>query len=185
MTANVTVEIDGQTYPVSDARWLQIAPCGCINGCTLVDHRPHGPVILDVEQAWKEFKDSAEALRRDKAAGFVMRLAHRSEVQKMTVECPHTPKWGVDVAPIPDGYTWAAPDMMPDSRARMHLVPGAHDREARYVLGDKAWDWRDDTATLTSLCGKKGRMWSTHWSTSGTVTCLRCEAKARAQEVAA
>jgi len=178
-TPTITFEINGEQVPATAALWYEIAPCGCAAGATTImlpGDPTYTPKVTE-DDAWHSFYDgqpgAAEHIRRQKAAGFRMEVGLRSEItERMKDSCPHDPKWGV-VDPCPDGYTWA----VRDGSRRMHLVPGAKDRNARFVHG-LTFSEAYDRGPVAALCGRSERLWSTHWVLTGAPHCLACERKA-------
>jgi hypothetical protein len=169
-TATITFDINGETVPLSDASWYQVAPCGCAAGVMVAD--PGGRPVLTEDDAWSDYMGSAEERRRDRAAGFRMELGRRRDVVERMVDCPHDPKWGVPPLPKPDGHVWVG---MYGSK-RSHLVPGVENPDTRYLLGDEP----RHADEVVSLCGMVSRYWSTRWEHGAEQpTCRRCEGKAR------
>lgn len=176
----ITFEIDGQTVAAHDASWYQIAPCGCAGGVTVVA-LPDSRMTprLTEEDAWAAFYEGrAELRRRDQAAGFTMRLGHRSAVRELMRECEHEPKWGIAPIPNVEGHEWATTHRIPSARDRQHLVPAeavTHGSDQLTVRTSKA----------VALCGRSDWYWfhDKPW-VKGAPTCRRCEAKAREQVAA-
>jgi hypothetical protein len=164
---NVLFEIDGQPTPMGDCSWLMYAPCGCLCGASSVRD-----VAMTDEQAWASLEPNTEQRRRDKAAGFRVKIGLRSDVMALKHECTHDPKWGVAKTPIPDGYQWARQFSSRPGR-RKHLVPdiGVENfREQRWTAGKTA-----------PLCGGKAEFhWSTEWYALDAPECLACAKKASA-----
>jgi len=176
----ITFQIDGETVSADAAAWYVIAPCGCAEGATVVglpgvEMKPK----LTEEDAWAEFYEGrGEQRRRDQAAGFTMRLGHRSAVRELMRECEHDPKWGVPPTPKAEGHEWATTHRIPSARDRRHLVP----EEAVTFDGGRL---KRSNAKAVALCGRSDWYWfhDKPW-VKDAPTCRRCEAKAREQVAA-
>jgi hypothetical protein len=159
----VLFEIDGKPT----RSWFILAPCGCACGCHVVNEG-----AMTEDEVWKSFTPNAEQRRRDKAAGFRIEVGPRSDVLKLSDKCPHTPKWGVEKAPVPEGHQWAREYCLTYGR-RKHLVPdiGVENcTEGRYGAGHTA-----------ALCGSEAFHWHTEWyAVDGIPECLTCVKKASA-----
>lgn len=157
---NVLVQLDGETEPtpLDDLSWETVAPCGCT--CAAAVARYYG---TDVEKVRKRLVPHAEERRREDAQGFVYRLDRTEAVcDRLTVDCPHTPKWGVEKAPVPSGYWWA--HASGGRRAHLVAVPAAADK-VRFE------EW------AVPLCGGKRDLFGKNWD--DYPTCRTCEKKAR------
>lgn len=159
--------VDGQPTPADDCTWYEIAPCGCYCGAMLA---VVGDTVYALEeQVWKHHYPNAELRRRQVAAGFTMRLDLRARVvELLTIECPHTPKWGVQATPVPDGYAWFREDGYRKRGPRKHLVP------------ESAAEWRSGERPV-ALCGIPSNLWRTgRHLTNGVPECTRCQKAANA-----
>jgi len=179
MTTSVTIafDIEGESVPIAEASWYEVAPCGCTCAVTVAESFYGSRVVLTAEDAWPQFYECAEAMKRAQAEGFRVEVGRRTDVsERLHGHCPHDPEWGVPLPPQPDGYVWAG---IEDSK-RSHLVMGVRDREARWLICENPY--RFDAETRVSLCGKSSRFWSTHWASNAEApTCRRCERVALTQ----
>lgn len=164
MTA-IKFEIDGQMVAPEDASWYLTAPCGCCCGVSLTV-RTEDEVVATEEQMWRVWEPNAEKRKRQRAAGFTTVLGLRADVkERVVLHCPHTPTWGVERTPVPDGYCWAAPT---ESPRRKHLVADEFDR-----------DWLFGPAEV--LCGNTTRGWTSNRSLlMDLAECVRCQRRANA-----
>lgn len=157
--------VDGKSVPATSCDWLLAAPCGCVCGLTVVAG-PHGVRALTAAAALAEFIPNAEKRKRDVKVGWTVRLTadRRAACDEMTLPngCPHTPQWGVEPRPTPDGWTWAAHY----NARRLHLAPTE-------AVADKAW------RTATTLCLSEGYGWSAAiYNVNYLPECARCLKKA-------
>lgn len=169
--------IDGEDVPLTECDWLHIAPCGCACGIAMAEMKNSDHVIADEDAAHLEFTatQTQREVKRDKAAGFTVRLIKHATFQAdrgiLTLECPHEPKWGIEPIPTPDGYGWGREWR----KKTKHLV------KSEAIYRD---DWRA-YATVPDedrqpLCGQKVRLPS--WSEDKwdeTLECSRCVKRAR------
>jgi hypothetical protein len=83
-------------------------------------------------------------------------------------KCEHTPTWGVEKTPKPEGCHWAKNY----KGRRMHLVKGDPDKS--YKMGD----WSSKT---TALCGTDDYQWDA-WPglKSDYLECAKCAQAAKA-----
>ncbi|MDQ0377925.1 hypothetical protein [Amycolatopsis thermophila] len=166
-------EVDGKALPADDCSWLLIAPCGCPCGITVIGRGDD--VLATAEQAMKAFVPNAEQRRRDAKAGWKVRLGLRKEVHQLVDDCKHTPRWGVEKTPIPEGHVWARQvvSVRRGNGRRKHLVPviGVENRsEGRYGAGE-----------TPALCGSSTWHWSDKWwDVNDYPECVRCQRAARA-----
>ncbi|WP_326565105.1 DUF6011 domain-containing protein [Amycolatopsis rhabdoformis] len=158
-------EIDGKPTPIDDCSWLLYSPCGCMSGISTVRDG-----ALTEDDAWADFEPNAEQRKRDKAAGLRVTIGLRSEVRNLATDCPHTPKWGVENTPVPDGHQWAQTVHTPRGR-RKHLVPD--------VGVENYAERRYDSGNTAALCGSEGWSWGTAWHELDAPECLACARKAK------
>jgi hypothetical protein len=168
------VEIDGAPVKLDDAVWIQHAPCGCMCAVSNAE-RGNDPTLTD-DQAWLTFTNTGTKREADldKAAGFKVRLItladYRSEKYGTLLgTCPHEPRWGRAVTPIPDGFAWGRDRYNRRAKVR-HLVPAL-------ALGD--FRWKGET-----FCGQQlpRVTWQAdNWMRHETYECARCAAKAEQQ----
>lgn len=161
--------IDGAPTPADDCTWYEIAPCGCYCGAMLAV--VGDAVYATEEQVWRHREPNAEQRRRQIAAGFTQKLDLRSKVvELLTPQCEHTPTWGVEATPIPEGYAWFREDGYKAKGRRIHLVPAS---AAEWKVGERP----------AALCGAASNLWRTgSHVTSGIPECTRCQKAAKAGE---
>jgi hypothetical protein len=167
--SRVYLEVDGEPQLATDCHWLEIASCGCVGGVSRA--MSAGEVHFTGEDAFH--CDSPKVKREEsRKQGITYKLVtleqYRGEwADKMRAGCTHTPKWGIDPIPVPDGWTWKTLDANFGRRSyRKHIVP---------VEGDA--DWRVQTA---ALCGKAHTYWKdSRGMLSDCVPCAKCEKLAR------
>ncbi len=170
MTA-LLFRIDDQAVPADDASWYTIAPCGCVSGVMLAVVAD--TVYADEATVWKHLVPNSEQRRREQAAGFTVEIGLRKDVSVRLANCPHTPMWGVEKTPIPDGHQWARDNSLDGRSRRLHLVPG---------LPAKGIDYERHVA----LCSTERRLWSAQWHmTDGLPECTKCATAAVEQAKAA
>lgn len=170
MSAGIMIMIDGEPVDLDEASWIQVAPCGCTSAVTIAysDYGSGPPhLVASAEQATKRFADSVAELRQDAALGYTVKPIRRRDLDSM--ECNHTPRWGVPPRPTPEGSAWAIGGYWGSERTRVqHLVA------AKSVEKDDFTVERDDWAA-TALCGVEKRRWSAKWhETAGKLECKRC-----------
>lgn len=160
----VLVETPDGVLDLANVTWQKVASCGCVAGVAIaadgVDLR------ATAEQAGRAFVESAAEYKRDVERGFTFRpREHRAAVDELRADCPHTPRFGYDKPPTPEGMVWAGPQW--GRRAQyLHLVPTE-------AVASKA-------GKSKPLCGGEPRYWSDGWfDTDGKVECKRCSARAR------
>lgn len=169
-TATIYLEVDGQPVAASQCHWLQIAPCGCICGVAGAGFRDE--VHTTGEDAF-HYDDPKVKREQSRKQGITYKLVtleqYRAKwAEKMQANCPHTPRWGIDPIPVPDGWTWMTTDPYGGRMTyRKHLVP-IGSQIYLYPLKPKA------------LCGKEDALWSNEdHNLSDTVPCAKCEKRAR------
>lgn len=160
MTA-LLFQINDQTVPADDASWYTVAPCGCTSGVMLAV--VGDTVYADETTVWKHLTPNAEQRRREQALGFKVEIGLRKDVRtRLVIDCEHTPKWGVEKTPIPDGHQWARENSHTGRSRRLHLVPDLPDRGIDYERH-------------VSLCSTDRRLWSAQWHmTDGLPECTKC-----------
>lgn len=189
MSNIVQFVIDDRTVDPGDASWYCYAPCGCCCGAVAADPGDD-EVIAAEEQAWRELEPSAEQRRRDRAAGYVMRLGLRDQAQKLLGEsCPHIPRWGVTPTPVPKGYQWATKQISTNARDRSHLVLAdalQADARASCCPGEPPNRTGRPNPAREALCGayQRERWHAVKRTVNSTVKCSRCQGKARGAEEA-
>lgn len=169
MTA-IKFEIGGQLVDPVDASWYCHAPCGCCSGVTLTLHMGGDVLLATEEQAWADWTPNTILRKQQRDAGFTLQLSLRADVkERVVMDCPHTPTWGVHRTPKPDGHGWCVDTCTARSRGRKHLVPGD------YTEGPK---WSNDRPA--SLCGRTTSSWDGRrmWL-SDTPECAKCQREAQ------
>jgi hypothetical protein len=167
----VYLEVEGKPTPVAQCHWIEVAPCGCVNGIMVADMRDS--VITTAEQAAAFMAPNKVALKRDIENGITHRLVSRDTFDiktQLTGVCLHKPKWGVaDVTP-PEGYVWGTKDSGYGRHTWVkHLTP------ADGTTTEDVWRCTPD---LPALCGAKPK-WSwkgdDEWVLRDCVPCRKCE----------
>lgn len=102
---------NGETAPITDCAWMQVAPCGCVSGITMAQHTSEH-VLLTADAALRDMATTAADAKEDARNGYRMVLVRMVDyrahlVDAMKGSCPHNPMWGHarrtrDV----DGKTW-------------------------------------------------------------------------------
>ncbi|OQQ23354.1 hypothetical protein A6411_23885 [Prescottella equi] len=159
MSTGIYLEVDGKPVPARELVWEMTAPCGCACAWTTVRQDS-----LTEDQAWRSMATSAAMVKRDKKRGFTTTLVLRSDSRIKEGVCEHSPQWGVQPKPMPDGYTWAA---SAHAKAKAtHLVPLVIERESESPFGDE----------VSAICGRSAsRQWSTQWwCIDGLIECADC-----------
>lgn len=178
-TATVYLEVDGQPHPATDCHWIEIASCGCIAGISraAMGGPEFGyPLAVDYTGEDAFHRDSPKVKREEsRKHGMTYLLITNDQyrdtyMEQMSGTCPHTPKWGIDPIPVPDGWAWKTTDGTGDRRSyRKHLVPpGADD---------------NDLHKAAAMCGKVASLWRWRGESHDlwdTVPCAKCEKRARA-----
>lgn len=101
----ITVEIEGQQYPISECAWYFISPCGCTHGVMTTKDYDTGGWYTTPEQALVSMTPSKAVRDQDAARGERAELGLLAvSRERLTGDCPHTPQWGN--APIPEGTEW-------------------------------------------------------------------------------
>lgn len=92
----IMLEINGDVVPAADCTWYQVAPCGCTCGASVVLSSYGDDYRITEDAAWKALSGNKREVRKDQAAGFRIELGLTADVKdRLVVNCPHTPKWGV------------------------------------------------------------------------------------------
>jgi hypothetical protein len=163
-TVEILVRLDGEPEPLTLnlLAWEHVAPCGCTCGVMDADHAG-----ADRDVAFRDFLPNADARKLDAKRGFLFRLARRADViDRMRHRCEHTPRFGVEVVPVPAGHRWA----VAGSSKRSHLVPVADDAKQHSFRV-----WTVPICGATQRAGSWGAVWNDE------PHCTRCEKLARAQ----
>ena len=175
-TPTAYLEYEGAPVPARELAWYTIAPCGCTEGVQTTDAGDNGMLLTTEQQAWDNGMGSKAIRDRDRALGCKMELGRRADVTtRLGGDCPHTPKWGMEKTPTPDGHHWAHAG----GRARrIHLVPGTPTEHYRITVEN----WRDD-AKIAALCGAEEYSWDTgRWLISDYLECGKCATAAKAAQ---
>lgn len=165
------IEINGSPVSAKDVVWIERAPCGCISGVSF--HNAHAQSDDEMHLTGAQFAagfDTPKAvIQRAREDGFTQEPMSEADwdsiSQGFVGGCPHAPKWGRAVAPIPEGMGWTTTDQWYGKRTfYRHLVT----RPVR------------DHPYPAALCGSKSKK---PWSIDSndlhdTVTCRKCEAAA-------
>lgn len=170
----VYLEHGGKPVPARDLAWYTIAPCGCTSGVQTTDAGEGGMILATEQQAWDNGLGAKAIRDLRRAQGFTYELGFRADVvTRMSGTCPHTPQWGIEKTPIPDGHHWAHAG----GRARrIHLVPGTPTDHYRITVEN----WRDD-APPQALCDAKEYSWDVGpWLPSEYLECGKCAKAATA-----
>lgn len=170
----IKFEINGQLVDPDQASWYCHAPCGCCSGVTLTLHMGGETLLATEDQAWADYQPNRVLRQQQRAAGFSMRLGLRAEVkERLVMDCPHTPTWGVHRTSVPEGHGWCIDTGQTRSRNRKHLVPGDYTGGPMWGAGRPA-----------ALCGRATVLWDGRrgWL-SGTPECSKCQRAA--QKIAA
>lgn len=172
--SGIYLDIDDTPVDLAELHWEQIAPCGCISAVHIAfsDYGRGEPlVITTAEQAALESTPSKAEREQDAERGFVWRVGRRADI-KGWKDCPHSPKWGVEPRPLPDGMRWAAGGWHDNRTRTLHLVP-----ESVVTTEERQVPWAESKAT--TLCGTEKYPWSSRWhEVDGKVECKRCWKKA-------
>lgn len=154
---NVTVEINGANHPIANGSWYLVAPCGCTAGVTVMECM--GVAKLSEGEAWEAFYDRKDMREHDKNLGFRVEVGLRQEVtQRMGQECQHTPRYGHEETPVPEGHQWGL-----SRSTRIHL----------YESTEKAL-WRK-----TALCGAEHQSIDLQYARNQRLECPKCAAEAK------
>lgn len=175
--SGITIETIDGNLDLADVSWQMIAPCGCVSGVHLAwlpEPYSSEPVVTK-DQAARAFAETEVERKRDEEQGFTFRARERrAAVDELQTTCTHTPKWGCEPAPTPDGYLWAAVYKLGGRPKYTHLVPEIaveNAKERRYTAGRHK-----------PLCGRGGGEfhWNDSWNaTAGKVECQHCISAAR------
>lgn len=157
-------DIDGQPVPADECTWVVTAPCGCECSWHMARY------CLTEDEAWDGFSSSKAARRRDEKLGYRMKIIRHKDI-RIQEDCPHTPRWGVEPRPTPDGHTWATKH---GSRS-VHLLPIVIEKDA--ILDA----FVGKGAEIAALCKRASAWsWSTRWgSFEGRTDCAACTATAK------
>lgn len=172
----VYLEFEGQPVPAHDLAWFTVEPCGCTSGVQTTDAGEGGTTATTEDQAWEASMMPKPIRDKERKAGTRMELGRRQDVSaRLGGDCPHTPRWGREKTPTPDGHAW----VHAGGRARrVHLVPGEPTQHRITVI-----NWRDDDP-ITALCGEEHYSWDA-WPglRSDYLECGKCAAAAKAGQV--
>lgn len=177
--ATVYLEVDGKPEPATRCHWIEISPCGCVAGISRASIGGPGwpgglPLQVYYAGADAFLRDRPKAVREYEATlGHTYQLItgqqYRDTYMALMGNCSHTPKWGLEPTPVPDGWAWQTTDRGYGRNSyRKHIVP------ARVDAGDMA--------EVTALCGKTEKQWrwSGEWHhMTDTVPCKKCATTAR------
>lgn len=164
-TSTVYLEVDGKPHPAADLHWLGIEPCGCVGGVSRA--LSAGELHQSGEDAFH--RDDPKVKReQSRKRGVTYKLITHQQyrdtwMKRLQADCPHTPKWGVEPIPVPEGWTWKTLDGYLGSRSyRKHIVPIVENPGIRNPTAaacgavDKRSYWRDDRDRLSDCvpCSK-------------------------------
>lgn len=157
MTPTMYFEVDGTPVRADECTWVKIAPCGCECAWSLAKYTP------TEDGAWDDFSPSKAMRRRDERLGYTVQIKRHSDI-RIKDDCPHTPRFGVEPRPQPEGHTWAGTH---DGRV-LHLVPIVIEQDDHSGLR------RDEQ--VASICGRASAfIWSTQWHiVDGRTECAGC-----------
>ncbi len=164
--SGVFLETQDGRLDLTDLAWQEIAPCGCVSGVTVA---ATDELIVSAEQAGRHFASSSDEHKRDVELGYNWRAReHHKAVEELQSKCPHTPKWGVEETPVPEGFVWAAVDALGPRQRRTHLV--------RVTAVQAAKDSNYSAGHSRSLCGRrKAFWWKDEWYVKdGLIECDGC-----------
>ena len=153
---NITIEIDGKQHPIKDGSWYLIAPCGCAAGVTVMECM--GQTTLTEDAAWAAFYDRKDIQERDQGLGYRVEVGLRQDVVERMGACGHTPKYGHEETPTPDGHKWGL-----SRSTRIHL----------YETDEKSL-WRK-----TALCGAEHQSIDLQYARHQRLECAKCAAAAK------
>lgn len=135
----ITVEINGQQHKIEDCSWYFISPCGCTSGVMTCRDYENGGWLTSAEQAHASWTPKRSVREQDQKRGERLELGLHGEVkERLSGECPHTPKWGNPV--IPEGAEWGHAD----GQRTVHVVPMPENNHER-----RTW--------TSPLCNPPGR----------------------------
>lgn len=162
----IKFEIDGQVVDPDDASWYHYAPCGCCCGVTCTINRDG--LLATEDDAFADLHPNAALRKQQRDLGFTMCLGFRSEVrERVLTECPHSPQWGVERTPVPDGHGWCVDLEQTLSRSRKHIVPGDYSDGVKFER-------------VSALCGRTTMAWDGRKGWLYQVAeCTRCVAAAK------
>jgi hypothetical protein len=169
----ILLEVDGKPHPATDCHWIEIASCGCIGGVSRAYSA--GELYSTGEDAF--LRDKPKVVREyELTFGSRWQLITNQQYRdtyaaQMSVDCPHTPKWGIPVIPVPDGSVWMTADGIGRSSYRKHIVPDdiVKDRDPKIRVRGRG----------TALCGKESNYWFSHIAyLTDTIPCKKCVTRA-------
>lgn len=175
-SAGIYVNVNGAPVDLAEVSWYMKAPCGCISGVTLAWLPNSDHVITTAEQASASFHDTKAERQKYEALGFSCFAGLTSDVGTLlTVKCDHTPRFGYEQPPTPEGWAWARGGYWGNYTRTLHLVPTAAVRTEDHNPDRDHWQ-------ATSICGTadKSNWDNRRWETDGRVECKKCIAKAGA-----
>jgi hypothetical protein len=171
-TPTVYLEVDGKPHPANDCHWIEIAACGCIGGVSRAGSRigsnGEPTVYYTGQDAFLRDKPKVVREYEEKTSGsryqLITHQQFRETYSPQMGPCLHTPPWGIEPLPCPDGWAWKTTDGSGDrSTFRRHLVPAA--------TGE------NDIHKVTAICGKEATRW--RWKGEShhlydTIPCGKC-----------
>jgi hypothetical protein len=177
------VELAGQPVALRKCSWVFRGPCGCAYGVSIAqtDHRVRAATA---EQAWEMFEPNRVQRERDQAAGDTVEVMLTGDaVAALQLACPHDPKYGHPITPLPDGYVWAASDGWRARPRFKHLVAVSEPRDPRDV--HRLFPY--DHGKVPALCERsQTRDWSdAQWIVDDLPECSACQRAAQQLAVAA
>lgn len=171
--ATVYLEVDGKPHPARDCHWIEIAPCGCIGGVSRAGDRigQNGEMKVFYTGSDAFLSDRPKPVREyEESLGSTYKLITHQQYRdtyskQMSAKCPHTPKWGTEPLPKPEGWAWQTTDRFGTRRTfRRHLVPSP-------AAGSSGMD------KTVALCGKVESQWMWKGESNDlydTVPCAKC-----------
>lgn len=168
----VTITTQDGVLDLADVTWQSVAPCGCVCGVAMAAVGGE-ELMVTAFQAARGMCENDATYQRDVELGFTWRpREQKAAVDEMQLNCPHTPKYGVQVVPVPEGHVWAAVHCLGATPKLKHLVA--------QTAVDAAANRQYGSGDAKPLCGGKGAFWwKDEWyATAGKVECKRCSAKA-------
>lgn len=167
--SGIFIMVAGKPVDLESVSWIQVAPCGCTSAVTIAySDYGAGPahVVATAEQAEHRFGSSVAERKQDKDRGFTVKPIRRGDLDSM--ECHHSPKWGVEPRPTPDGTKWAVGGYYNERTRVLHLVPASSVETDDEKVADGHW-------RAISLCNVEKVRWTARWpDTDGKVECKRC-----------
>ena len=153
---NITLEINGKQHPIRDGSWYLIAPCGCAAGVTVMECS--GQTTLSEDAAWSAFYDRKDIRERDQKLGYQIEAGLRKDVVERMSMCAHTPQYGHEETPVPEGHKWGV-----SRSTRIHL----------YETSEKSL-WRK-----TALCGAEHQSIDLQHARNERLECAKCVTEAK------